>query len=99
MLLWRFGIRDPRKADETIASQTAAKTESERQKGRDLRDAYLTGALDAYLAEFLVDADARPSVLASSFSASLELARQGQVELRQSAAFGPLLLRRRSSDA
>ncbi|MFM9828283.1 MAG: segregation and condensation protein A [Sphingomonas sp.] len=36
----------------------------------------------------------RKSALASSFLASLELARQGRVELQQKAAFAPLYLRR-----
>lgn len=36
----------------------------------------------------------RKSALASSFLASLELARQGRVELRQKAPFAPLYLRR-----
>jgi segregation and condensation protein A len=36
--------------------------------------------------------------MASTFASSLELARQGQVELRQTLAFGPLLVRRRKGD-
>jgi segregation and condensation protein A len=47
--------------------------------------------LDTYLGE---DED-HVTVLASSFSASLELVRQGEVELRQSSVFGPLFMRRR----
>ncbi len=35
------------------------------------------------------------SELASTFAASLELAREGRVEMRQAAPFGPILLRRR----
>lgn len=49
-----------------------------------------------YLAEFLATSAERASILASSFSASLELARRGTLELRQSHAFGPLLMRRRT---
>jgi segregation and condensation protein A len=52
-------------------------------------------ALDAYLAEYLATPEERATVMASSFASSLELVRQGQVELRQTLAFGPLLLRRR----
>jgi len=52
-------------------------------------------ALDAYLAEYLAQPDERATVRASSFSASLELVRQGQLELRQTTTFGPLLVRRR----
>ncbi len=51
--------------------------------------------MDAYLAEYLASPKERATVMASSFSASLELVRQGQVELRQNEAFGPLLVRRR----
>ncbi len=36
--------------------------------------------------------------MASSFASSLELVRQGELELRQTLAFGPLLMRRRKGD-
>jgi segregation and condensation protein A len=36
--------------------------------------------------------------MASTFASSLELVRQGQIEIQQSLAFGPLLMRRRKSD-
>lgn len=52
-------------------------------------------ALDTYLAQYLARPEERATVLASTFTASLELVRLGQVELRQSAAFAPLLVRRR----
>lgn len=55
-------------------------------------------SLDAYLADYLVKPEDRATALASSFSASLELVRLGQVEVRQNAAFAPLLLRRRTGD-
>jgi segregation and condensation protein A len=54
--------------------------------------------MDTYLAQYLALPDARATVLASSFSASLELVREGQLELRQSGAFAPLLMRRRQND-
>jgi segregation and condensation protein A len=54
--------------------------------------------LDAYLIEYLQTAEQRVTAIASTFASSLELARQGQVELRQTLAFGPLFLRRRKSD-
>ena len=54
--------------------------------------------LDRYLAEYLSTPDERRTVLASTFASSLELVRLGQVELQQSLAFGPLLVRRRKSD-
>ncbi len=52
-------------------------------------------SLDTYLAEYLSKPEERATALASSFTASLELVRLGQVELRQNAAFAPLMLRRR----
>ena len=55
--------------------------------------------LDSYLAEYLQTPEQRITALASTFASSLELVRQGQVELRQTLAFGPLLVRRRKGDA
>jgi segregation and condensation protein A len=51
--------------------------------------------MDAYLARYLAEPEERATVLASSFASSLELARQGHLELRQSTVFGPLFMRRR----
>ncbi len=50
-------------------------------------------ALDALLVEYLVPEGERRSVRASSFSASLEMAKDGKVELRQEKHFAPLYLR------
>lgn len=54
--------------------------------------------LDTYLAQYLATPEDRATVRASSFASSLELVRLGKVELRQSGAFAPLLVRRRGSD-
>ena len=51
--------------------------------------------LDQLLVEFLVDPELRRTALASSFTASLEMTREGTLELRQSKSFGPLMVRRR----
>lgn len=51
--------------------------------------------LHAYLKSYLALEEERATVIASTFTASLELARLGQVELRQSQTFGPLFVRRR----
>ncbi len=51
--------------------------------------------LEKYLLQYLSKEEDKSSVIASSFSASLELARQGQLELKQAAPFSSLLLRRR----
>ncbi len=56
-------------------------------------------SLDSYLTEYLAEPEAKATVIASSFTASLELVRQGQVEVRQTSAFAPLFLRRRKGEA
>ena len=55
-------------------------------------------SMQTYLAHYLASPEERATVLASSFASSLELVRQGQVELRQNLAFGPLFMRRRQQD-
>ncbi len=50
-------------------------------------------ALDALLISYLAPPEEQKSVLASSFSASLELAREGHIELRQENPFAPLYIR------
>ena len=52
------------------------------------------GTMDRWLAEYLADPEMRRSVRASSFTASLELAREGVLEIRQEAAFKPIYMRR-----
>ena len=51
--------------------------------------------LDQILAEFLVEPEIRRTALASSFTATLEMTREGAVEIRQAKPFAPLLVRRR----
>ena len=55
--------------------------------------------LDAYLSEYLARPEERLTAIASTFASSLELVRQGQIEIQQSLAFGPLLMRRRKTDS
>lgn len=52
-------------------------------------------ALDSYLMEYLVQPELRNTARASALSASLELVREGEVELKQEKHFAPLYLRRR----
>ncbi len=54
--------------------------------------------LDSYFMEFLVQPELRATARASAFSASLELVREGQVELMQSQHFAPLYVRRRMKE-
>jgi segregation and condensation protein A len=53
------------------------------------------GTIDRWLTHYLATPDLIRSVRASSFTACLELAREGVIELRQDDAFKPLYLRRR----
>ena len=52
-------------------------------------------ALDKFLIEYLTGPEERATAIASSFAASLELVREGIVEMRQQEAFAPLYLRNR----
>ena len=56
--------------------------------------------LDQLLAEFLVGGpELRRTALASGFTATLEMAREGALELRQAKMFARLLVRRRTPEA
>ena len=55
-------------------------------------------SLDAYLVDYLSTPAERATVRASSFASSLELVRQGQIDIRQTEPFGPLFMRRRRSE-
>jgi segregation and condensation protein A len=52
-------------------------------------------SLDQYLIDYMVEPSLRTTVIASSFAATLELVREGRVEIHQHAAFATLYLRRR----
>lgn len=53
--------------------------------------------LETYLKVYLGRVEEDRTVLASSFGATLEMAREGMIELRQDAPFAPLYVRRRGS--
>jgi segregation and condensation protein A len=53
------------------------------------------GTFDMWLERYLSTKETRRSVRASSFTASLELARDGRIEMRQEEAFRPIYIRRR----
>ena len=52
-------------------------------------------SLDSFLINYLASPEERPTAVASSFAASLELVREGRIEVRQQEAFAPLYLRGR----
>lgn len=51
-------------------------------------------ALDRYLIKYLSDPAEQRTMIASSFAASLELVREGRLEIRQEKAFAPVFMRR-----
>ncbi len=55
--------------------------------------------LERFLPTDLAEGVSRRSAVAATFVASLELVRQGQIELRQGSDFGPLYIRRAKSTA
>lgn len=55
--------------------------------------------LDSFLVEYLASPGEKRTAVASSFAASLELVREGKLEVRQQEAFAPIYLRGRSQNA
>lgn len=55
--------------------------------------------LDLFLEKYLPSMEALKTVLASTFGATLELAREGVVEVQQAGPFEPIYVRRRGSTA
>jgi segregation and condensation protein A len=51
-------------------------------------------ALDTFLLRYLADPRERVTAVASAFAASLELVREGRVEIRQEKPFAPIYMRR-----
>ena len=52
-------------------------------------------ALDSFLIDYLVSPKDRATAIASSFAASLELVREGKIDVRQDEPFAPIYLRGR----
>jgi segregation and condensation protein A len=50
-------------------------------------------ALDRFLIRYLTDPEERATVIASSFAATLELIREGRIEVRQDGAFEAIYMR------
>jgi len=87
----RTAIRTWQIRQRTVWSVKEARAELERLLGIDCDWA----PLDQLLAEFLVEPELRKTALASSFTATLEMTREGALEIRQAKSFAPLLIRRR----
>ena len=91
----RMAVRSWRLPPRSVWSLKEARGELERLIGMTLDWA----PLDGLIAEFLVDPELRRTALASSFTASLEMTREGALEIRQAKSFAPLLVRRRERAA
>ena len=87
----RTAIRTWQIRQRTVWSLKEARAELERLLGI----ACDWAPLDQLLAEFLVEPELRKTALASSFTATLEMTREGALENRQAKSFAPLLIRRR----
>ncbi|HEV2571685.1 segregation/condensation protein A [Methylocella sp. CPCC 101449] len=55
-------------------------------------------SMDSYLGQYFTTPETRRTVRASTFSASLELVREGKLELRQERAFAPIWVRASNHD-
>lgn len=55
--------------------------------------------LDFFLEQFLPTPELGRTALASSFGATLEMAREGKIEIRQAGPFAPIYLKRKEAGA
>lgn len=56
-------------------------------------------ALDSFLVEYLAAPEEKRTAMASSFAATLEMVREGKLEVRQDQVFAPIYLRSRAQGA
>ncbi|HHY48601.1 MAG TPA: segregation/condensation protein A [Alphaproteobacteria bacterium] len=108
--LWEASLYDLLKAYATqrerglpIDYQPRPRTVWSLQEAREILQRLIGDSMDwvplhTYLDRYLSSPEERVTATASTFASSLELVRQGQVELRQSLAFGPLFVRRRKGE-
>lgn len=89
----RTALAHVRLAQRTVWSLAEAREALERLIGQSSDWA----RLDEYLIAFVVEPSLARTVLASSFASSLELVREGHMEMHQQTAFAPLYVRRRQS--
>lgn len=90
----RGAVSDYTPAQRTVWSLQDARDILQRLIG----DSFDWVPMDTYLAEYLATPKERATVRASTFASSLELVRQGQIDIRQTETFGPLFMRRRKGD-
>ena len=90
----RHALRRVRFAKRSVWSLAEARTILERLVGTSGD----WSRLDDYLISFVVEPSMRATVFASSLAATLELVREGAVEMHQAAAFAPIYLRKRAAN-
>jgi segregation and condensation protein A len=90
----RSALAHLRFAKRTVWSLAEAREALERLIGRSSDWA----RLDEYLISFVVEPSLAPTVFASSFASTLELVREGLMEVHQQGAFAPLYVRKRNAD-
>jgi segregation and condensation protein A len=91
----RTAVHSMRVRQRPVWSLKDARVELERLLGMTLDWA----PLDRLLVEFLTEPELRKTALASSFTATLEMTREGALEIRQTQSFAPLFVRRRERAA
>jgi segregation and condensation protein A len=91
----RTAVRSMRVRQRPVWSLKDAREELERLLGMTVDWA----PLDRLLVEFLTEPELRKTALASSFTATLEMTREGSLEIRQTQSFAPLFVRRRERAA
>jgi segregation and condensation protein A len=79
-------------AKRTVWSLAEARTALERMIGMTAD----WGRLDEHLMDYLVEPSMRATVMASTLAATLELVREGHLEVHQQGAFAPIYLRKRA---
>lgn len=84
-------------AKRTVWSLKNARQILERILGEEAKHDWL--ALDHYLTAFIPVQEERVTAMASAFAASLEMVREGTMEIRQADAFAPLYIRVRQGAA
>ncbi|MFM9940950.1 MAG: segregation and condensation protein A [Hyphomicrobiaceae bacterium] len=80
----------------TVMSIKDARTRLERLVGASSGDWF---QLDMFIEQYLPSPEQSRTAIASSFGASLEMAREGMIDLRQAAPFAPIYMRRRETGA
>ena len=87
-------IPDHKKRDWFLSEVCTGAWNVEQDRGRSWREAE-----DVLIAQYLPAPELRRTALASSFSASLEMTREGLTELRQEKAFASLMIRQRGGES